>query len=58
MIDYNINQKDMALTQFGFMGFALVRNKMVGIHEATEEEWKAFVHVWRVIGYILGIEDK
>ncbi|KAJ8974970.1 hypothetical protein NQ317_004807 [Molorchus minor] len=53
-----ITQKDMALTQFGFMGFALVRSKMVGIHEASEEEWKAFLHVWRVVGYVLGIEDR
>lgn len=57
-LKYRISQRDMALTQFGFMGFALVRSKMVGVHEATEEEWKAFIHIWRVVGYILGVEER
>ncbi|KAJ8924189.1 hypothetical protein NQ315_006980 [Exocentrus adspersus] len=53
-----ITQKDMALTQFGFMGFALVRSKMLGIHESSDNEWKAFLHLWRVIGYLMGIEER
>lgn len=53
-----ITQKDMALTQFGFMGFGLVRSKMVGVHEASEDEWQAFIHVWRVVGYMLGLEER
>ncbi|KAJ8963283.1 hypothetical protein NQ318_018750 [Aromia moschata] len=53
-----ITQKDMALTQFGFMGIALTRSKYIGIHEGTEEEWRAFLHVWRVVGYLMGIEDR
>ncbi|KAJ8944699.1 hypothetical protein NQ314_009406 [Rhamnusium bicolor] len=55
---HRISQKDMALTQFGFMGISLVRSKKVGIHEASDEEWEAFLHVWRVIGYLMGIEDR
>lgn len=53
-----ISQKDMALTQFGFMGFAVIRSKNIGIPDANEEELKAFIHVWKVIGYLLGIEDR
>lgn len=58
ILNYKINQRDMALTQFGFMGFALVRSTKVGIHDATEDELKGFIHLWRVVGYVLGIEDK
>jgi len=53
-----ISQKDMALTQFGFMGYQVVRSKQLGVYYSTEEEWKAFIHLWRVVGYILGIEDR
>lgn len=53
-----ITQKDMALTQFGFMGLAVCRSKMVGVHDATDDEWRSFIHVWRVVGYILGIEER
>lgn len=48
----------MVLTQFGFMGFVLVRSKQVGLHEANDEEWESFIHVWKVIGRLLGIEDR
>ncbi|CAH0559212.1 unnamed protein product [Brassicogethes aeneus] len=53
-----ITQYQMALTQFGFMGMALTKKENVGIHEATEEEWKSFIHVWRVFGHVMGIEDR
>ncbi|XP_023019818.2 uncharacterized protein [Leptinotarsa decemlineata] len=53
-----ISQKDMALTQFGFMGFALARAEKVGIYGVTEEEWAGFLHVWRVVGYLMGMEDR
>ncbi|XP_018574748.1 uncharacterized protein LOC108913651 [Anoplophora glabripennis] len=57
-LKYRFSQMDMALTQFGFMGFGLVRGAMVGIHNPKEEDLKGFIHVWRVLGYILGIEDR
>lgn len=53
-----ISQKDMVLTQTGFIGFSVARAKFLGIHDTTEDEWKAFIHVWRVVGYLLGIEDR
>ncbi|RZC37220.1 uncharacterized protein BDFB_006822, partial [Asbolus verrucosus] len=53
-----INQRDMALTQFGFMGYALVKREKIGLHNAKNEDLQAFVHVWRVIGYVMGLEDR
>ncbi|KAL3287373.1 hypothetical protein HHI36_001847 [Cryptolaemus montrouzieri] len=53
-----ITQKDMVLTQFGFMGFAIARSEMVGIHNASETDLQNLIHFWKVIGYILGIEDR
>nr|CAI5829346.1 unnamed protein product [Callosobruchus analis] len=55
---YRINQMDMALTQFGFMGISLIRSEMVGVHNVSEVEWKGFIHLWRVVGHVLGIDDR
>ncbi|CAH0550651.1 unnamed protein product [Brassicogethes aeneus] len=54
----NITQKDMALTQFGFIGMALTQKEKIGIFHTKPEEWEALIHVWRVIGYLMGIEDR
>ncbi|XP_017784036.1 PREDICTED: uncharacterized protein LOC108567847 [Nicrophorus vespilloides] len=53
-----ISQKDMALTQFGFMGFVIARSREIGIFDATKEELESFIHLWKVIGYMMGIEDR
>ena len=53
-----VTQKDMALTQFGFVGFQLACSRKVGLHKVNKNELKAFIHMWRCIGYILGIEDR
>lgn len=55
---HRISQKDMVLTQFGFMGFQLTREKIFGVYNATPEDWEAFIHIWRVVGQLLGIEDR
>ncbi|XP_054264017.1 uncharacterized protein LOC128987248 [Macrosteles quadrilineatus] len=52
-----ISQRDMALTQFGFMGFALLRSKELGL-SGSDADLEGFVHFWRTIGYLLGIKDK
>ncbi|XP_066586536.1 uncharacterized protein [Prorops nasuta] len=51
------SQTDMALAQFGFIGFILVCSEKLGL-TCTKEELEGFVHMWRVIGYMLGMEDK
>ncbi|KAF5303644.1 hypothetical protein FQA39_LY09891 [Lamprigera yunnana] len=55
---YRILQRDMGITQFGFMGYAIIRPEQIGIHYATREELESFIHLWRVIGYIIGMDDK
>ncbi|XP_069681356.1 uncharacterized protein [Periplaneta americana] len=52
-----ISQLDMVLTQFGFMGFGVLAPEKLGI-TGTPEEQEGFVHFWRTIGYMLGIEDR
>ena len=53
-----ITQKDMALTQFGFIGYQLLHPYKVGIHKVNDDEFQGFIHVWRTIGYMLGIKDE
>lgn len=52
-----ISQKDMAITQFTFMGFNLLCPEQFGI-VGTREQFEAFNHLHRLIGYMLGTEDK
>ncbi|KAM0727275.1 hypothetical protein ACS0PU_006607 [Formica fusca] len=52
-----IYQRDMAFTQFAFMGYVLIKPKSIGLRNKPEEE-EAFIHFWRVIGYMLGIPDR
>jgi hypothetical protein len=53
-----ISQCLMAWTQFGFMGFALVKPHMLGIRHDNKEDREGFVHFWAVIGAMLGIKDE
>lgn len=52
-----ISQQDMALTQFGFMGFALIHKERLGI-QGSDEDLEGFLHVWRTIGHFMGIQDR
>lgn len=47
----------MALTQFGFIGIAIMKSKTLGF-TGSDEEFEGFIHVWRTIGYCMGIEDR
>lgn len=51
-----ISQRDMALTQFGFMGFVVLKPEKLGI-QLSNKDLEAFVHFWRVIGHLLGIQE-
>ncbi|XP_046431934.1 uncharacterized protein LOC124185324 [Neodiprion fabricii] len=53
-----INQTEMALTQWGFVGLIVSYPKCLGVHYATDEDLEAFCHLWRSIGYQLGMEDE
>ncbi|KAH1015041.1 hypothetical protein HUJ05_012823 [Dendroctonus ponderosae] len=58
VLNFGINQTDMILAQWGFMGLVVTRSKFLGIHDDDEEGWKSFIHVWRVLGYAFGIQDQ
>lgn len=53
-----INQRDMALTQFGFLGYALSKPAGLGLPANNDHLMEALNHFWRVIGSMLGIEDE
>ena len=52
-----ISQLDMVLTQFGFMGFGLLVPEKLGLSGSPEEQ-EGFIHFWRTVGHLLGIEDR
>jgi hypothetical protein len=47
----------MVLTQFGFMGFGLLLPEKLGLSGSPEEQ-EGFIHFWRTVGHLLGIEDR
>lgn len=53
-----IPQCAMAMTKFGFMGYALVRPHMLGIRYDNKDDREAYVHLWAVFGHLLGIKDE
>lgn len=52
-----VSQKDMAVTQFGFMGFTLLSSQKIGMF-LGEAEKECIMHFWRVQGFLLGIKDE
>lgn len=52
-----IMQKDMAITQFGFMGFSVLTADRMGIF-TSRNNLDAFCHFWRVVGHLIGIHDE
>jgi hypothetical protein len=53
-----ISHCGMAMTNFGFMGYALVCPHLLGIKTDNDEDREAFVFFWAVIGFMLGIKDE
>ncbi|XP_072934534.1 uncharacterized protein [Epargyreus clarus] len=53
-----VSQRDMALTQFGFIGFSVLKPDQFGIRQLSEGDWEAYNHFWRVIGHAIGLEDR
>lgn len=52
-----INQRDMAVTQNSFMGHVITCYTQFGM-PYDPENMLAMCHLWRVVGYMLGIEDR
>ncbi len=47
----------MCGTQFAFVGLVILHPDKFGMKRATEEELAGFVHLWRCLGWIVGIQD-
>ena len=52
-----ISQYDMALTQMGFFGTALLLQSKCGLR-CSRQEMEDYIYLWRVIGCLLGIKDE
>ncbi|KAG4067215.1 hypothetical protein HA402_000206 [Bradysia odoriphaga] len=52
-----VSQKDMAITQFLFIGFSLLAPEMFGV-VGSYEQLDALNHLWRLVGYMLGTQDQ
>jgi len=52
-----INQEDYAGTMLSFSVFVIEGLERMGV-KCTEEERKAYFHVWRVVAHIIGIEPE
>lgn len=52
-----INQRDMGVALFGFIGYTIARPDYFKI-PMDQANVEALCHVWRVFGYMLGIEDE
>ncbi|XP_013142974.1 PREDICTED: uncharacterized protein LOC106106850 isoform X2 [Papilio polytes] len=53
-----ICQRDLALTLFGFVGLSFLKPDKFGIETLEEDDWDAYNQFWRVIGYMIGIEER
>lgn len=54
----SFNQYSLSCTQFGFFGLALAYPEWFGIHNCSRQDMEDFVHLWRTIGYFMGINDE
>ncbi|XP_043287965.1 uncharacterized protein [Venturia canescens] len=52
-----ITHRDMALTQFGFLGYALLAADKLSLTNEPEGR-EGLNHFWRVVGHVLGISDR
>lgn len=51
------SQTDMVVTQWAFFGLVLTQGPQFGM-KLTKEEEEGFVHFWKMVGFLLGIEDR
>ncbi|KAJ8668232.1 hypothetical protein QAD02_009895, partial [Eretmocerus hayati] len=54
---YGISLRDMALVQFTFIAFILVKPKSIGL-KLNNGDKEGINHFWRVVGHLLGIPDR
>ena len=52
-----VSQYDMGLVQSGLMGAVVMYPSQFGV-KCTESELEDYIHLWRGLGYLLGIDDR
>lgn len=52
-----LSQATLALTQFGFMGFSLLFPEKFGVI-INDDDLEGFIHFWRTIGHLVGVQDR
>jgi hypothetical protein len=55
---WTITQNALAMTTFGFMGYALIKPHLLGIKHDNDDDREAYVHFWAVIASMLGVQDE
>lgn len=53
-----VNQYDMALTQFAFVGLFLLMPEKCGAHKLRDRQLTHVAYYWHIISYYFGIEDR
>ncbi|GJQ82410.1 hypothetical protein Trydic_g11825 [Trypoxylus dichotomus] len=53
-----ISQRELAGTVYGFIGFVITKPQYFGLQDLTDDDLEAIVHFWRVICYLLGVDDR
>lgn len=56
--DIVASQVDMVATQWAFCGLAIIRCQELGIAKSSLPLLEDFMHFWRTIGHLMGIEDE
>lgn len=51
-----VNQSDMQVTYLGFSVVYLIGQRLMGV-KVTPDEAHAVMHLWRYIGWLMGVED-
>jgi hypothetical protein len=52
-----LNQFSLALGQYSLFGLPLSMKNISALLNATDDEGKGWLHLWAVLGHIMGIED-
>lgn len=53
-----VSQYDVAMTQFSFVGLSLAYPVKCGLISASKEEMESINYYWRVLGFMMGLEDE
>lgn len=53
-----VNQYDMALTQFAFIGLFLLRPDKCGARNISRDEMREVVYFWRLLSHQFGVEER